>query len=109
MTIAKERPDELISLTIWSQSDECCFLNTKHGSKVYASLLDSYFQEKDIPENLKEKIQQIIASSGKSGLNDCMQDDRIKTSTTQMATRVVKAAALGRDENSREEENNIGD
>lgn len=109
MTIAQERPDELISLTIWSQSDECCFLNTKHGSDVYASLLDSYFQEKDIPENLKERIQQIIASSGKSGLDDCMQDDRIKTSTTQMATRAVKAVVLGRDENSREEENNIGD
>ncbi len=109
MTIAQDRPDELISLTIWSQSDECCFLNEKHGSKVYASLLDSYFQEKDIPENLRERIQQIIASSGKSGLEDCMQDDKVKMSTTQMATRVVRNSALGRDENSREEENNIGD
>lgn len=108
MDIAKERPDELISLTIWSQSDECCFLNTKHGSKVYASLLDSYFQEKDIPENLKERIQQIIASSRKSGLEDCMQDDGVKVSTTQKATRVVKEAALDRDENSREE-NDIGE
>lgn len=108
MTIAKERPDELISLTIWSQSDECCFLNTKHGRKVYASLLDSYFQEKDIPENLKERIQQIIASSGKSGLEDCMQDDGVKVSSTQKATRVVKEAALDRDENSREE-NDIGE
>lgn len=108
MTIAKERPDELISLTIWSQSDECCFLNTKHGSEVYASLLDSYFQEKDIPENLKERIQQIIASSGKFGLEDCMQDDGVKVSSTQKATRVVKEAALDRDENSREE-NDIGE
>ena len=107
MDIAKERPDELISLTIWSQSDECCFLNTKHGSKVYASLLDSYFQEKDIPENLKERIQQIIASSGKFGLEDCMQDDGVKVSTTQKATRVVKEAALDRDENNREEEYNM--
>lgn len=51
--IAERRP-ELISLTIWSQSDECCFLNKKVGRNVYASLLDSDFQEKDISERTRE-------------------------------------------------------
>lgn len=48
--LAQTRP-ELISLTIWSQSDECCFLNKKVGYNVYASLLDGNFQEKDFIPN----------------------------------------------------------
>lgn len=38
---------------------------------------------------------------GKNGYEDCMQDDGVKVSTTQKSTRVVKEAALDRDENSR--------
>lgn len=43
---------QINSLTIWSQSDECSFMNLKNKEKkwkvVYASLLDSDFQEKDL-------------------------------------------------------------
>ena len=45
----------------------------------------------------------------KSGLEDCMQDDGIRISTEQMATRTIRDAALGRNENSREEEKDIGE
>lgn len=45
----------------------------------------------------------------KTGLEDCMQDDGVRSSATQIATRIVKDAVLGRDENSREEENDIGE
>ena len=38
-----------------------------------------------------------------------MQDDGVRIETTQTATRIVKDAVLGRDENSREEENDIGE
>lgn len=51
--LAQTKP-ELISLTIWSQSDECCFLNKKVGYNVHASLLDSNFQEKNILEKSKK-------------------------------------------------------
>ena len=46
-------------------------------------------------------IEQEKNKKGKNGYEDCMQDDEIKMSTTQMAIRVVKEAALDRDENSR--------
>ena len=38
-----------------------------------------------------------------------MQDDGIRISTEQMATRTIRDAALGRNENSREEEKDIGE
>ena len=47
-------------------------------------------------------------TKSKNGYEDCMQDDGVKVRTTQKATRVVKEAALNRDENSREE-NDIGE
>ena len=47
-------------------------------------------------------------TKGKNGYEDCMQDDGVKVSTTQKATRVVKEATLDRDENNREE-NEIGE
>ena len=53
-------------------------------------------------------IEQEKNKKGKNGYEDCMQDDGVKVSTTQKATRVVKEAALDRDENSREE-NDIGE
>ena len=46
---------------------------------------------------------------GKNALEDWMEDDRLRISTEKIATRIVKTAVQGRDENSREEENNIGD
>lgn len=45
----------------------------------------------------------------KVGLEDCMQDAGLRISTEQMATRTIKDAVLDIDENSREEENNIGE
>ena len=42
-------------------------------------------------------------TKGKNGYEDCMQDDGVKVSTTQKATRVVKEAVLDRNENSIEE------
>ena len=53
-------------------------------------------------------IEQEKNKKGKNGYEDCMQDDGVKVSTTQKATRVVKEAALDRDENNREE-NDIGE
>lgn len=47
-------------------------------------------------------------TKGKNGYEDCMQDDKVKMSTEQTATRVVKDAILVKDENSKDE-NNIGD
>ena len=44
--ILQERP-EIISFTIWSQSDEMSFMNDKMGRTAYASLLDADFNEKD--------------------------------------------------------------
>ena len=43
----------------------------------------------------------IKKQKSKNGYEDFMQDDEVKVSTTQKATRVVKEAALDRDENSR--------
>ena len=53
-------------------------------------------------------IEQEKNKKGKNGYEDCMQDDGVKVSTTQKATRVVKEADLDRDEKSREE-NDIGE
>ncbi len=52
---------EIVSLTIWSQSDECSFMNSKLGRIAYASLLNKFFVEKEIPEKNK----------GKDGRTDC--------------------------------------
>ncbi len=53
---------EITSLTIWSQSDECSFMNLKNSKKewkmVYASLLDSNFEEKDF-----ELVMDLLASA----------------------------------------------
>ena len=51
-----KRPD-VVGLTIWSQSDELCFVNDRCGRKVYGSLLDADFEEKDIGD-VKEIIPQ---------------------------------------------------
>lgn len=57
----------------------------------------------------KEKVNLISPESkGKNALEDCMEDYRLRISTEQIATRIVKNAVKGRDENSREE-NNIGE
>ena len=48
------RPD-VKGVTIWSQSDDLSFLNKKCGKKVYASVLDSDFNEKEF-----EKEEPII-------------------------------------------------
>lgn len=53
--------------------------------------------------NQKDEIE------GKNALDDCMEDDRLRISIEQTATRFVKTAVQGRDENNREEENNIGE
>lgn len=44
--IMQERP-EIISFTIWSQSDEMSFMNDKMGRMAYASVLDADFNEKE--------------------------------------------------------------
>ncbi len=42
-----QRPD-VVGVTTWSQNDDLSFMNVKCGKKVYASLLDSDFSEKEI-------------------------------------------------------------
>jgi len=42
------------AITMWSQSDELCFMDVKCGRKVYGSVLDSNFEEKEF-EQEKEK------------------------------------------------------
>lgn len=81
--------------------------------KEYSSVLS--IQEDEITDlmeicneygiNIEDKSEE----KGKNALEDCMEDDRLRISTEQVATRIVKTAVQGRDENSREEENNIGD
>ncbi len=56
MRAAQTRPD-LIAFTIWSQSDELSFMNEKCGHMVYASVLDSNFEEKDFQPS-KEFVPQ---------------------------------------------------
>lgn len=56
MRIAQTRPN-LVAFTIWSQSDELSFMNEKCGRMVYASVLDSNFEEKDF-ELSKEFVPQ---------------------------------------------------
>ena len=51
MRMVKEHP-EITSLTIWSQSDICSFMDKKIGRKSYASVLDSDFREKDFEPTL---------------------------------------------------------
>lgn len=53
--------------------------------------------------NQKDEIE------GKNALEDCMGDEKLRISTEQIATRIVKTAVQGRDENNREEKNNIGE
>ena len=60
---------EIVSLTIWSQSDECSFLNSKLGRIAYASLLNKFFVEKEIPEKIK----------GKDGRTDCFDGIRVRS------------------------------
>ena len=56
MEIVQKYPEDIKSLTIWSQSDECSFLNKKNPEKEwkirYASLLDSNFEEKEFELDL---------------------------------------------------------
>ena len=54
--LAQERT-EFRGLTIWSQSDECSFLNEKCGKNVHASLLDENFEEKDIDRVISQEKQ----------------------------------------------------
>ena len=52
---------KITSLTIWSQSDECSFLNLKNENKkwknVFSSLLDSNFQEKDFEPTIERSSE----------------------------------------------------
>ena len=52
------------ALTIWSQSDELSFMNDKCQRKVYASMLDDNFEEKDISPVMEydEKKRNIFKS-----------------------------------------------
>ena len=45
-----KRPD-VVALTSWSQSDDLSFMNVKCGRKVYPSVLDSDFQEKEFEKS----------------------------------------------------------
>lgn len=82
MQIIQAHP-EITSVTIWSQSDECSFMNLKNSKKewknVHASLLDSNFQEKSFEPTLL-----------KLGIADCMQDTSLTISQEQSAIRAIQ-------------------
>lgn len=64
--------------------------NTKNIDRVYDELssdeIDTIFRS---IEMLNEK--------GKSGLEDCLDDESLKISTEQEATRIVRESVLGKD------------
>lgn len=64
--------------------------NTKNIDRVYDELsaddIDTVFKS---IEMLNEK--------GKSGLEDCLDDESLKISTEQEATRIVRESVLGKD------------
>ena len=66
--------------------------NTKNIDRVYDELssdeIDTIFRS--IEKN-KEMLD------GKSGLEDCLDDESLKISTEQEATRIVRESVLGKD------------
>ena len=66
--------------------------NTKNIDRVYDELssdeIDTIFRS--IEKN-KEMLD------GKRGLEDCLDDERLKISTEQEATRIVRESVLGKD------------
>lgn len=66
--------------------------NTKNIDRVYDELssdeIDTIFRS--IEKN-KEMLD------GKRGLEDCLDDESLKTSTEQEATRIVRESVLGKD------------
>ena len=88
-------------------------LSANDEYKDYSSVLAIQKEEiTDLIEICNEygiDIKDKNEKKGKNALEDCMEDDRLRISTEQIATRIVKTAVQGRDENSREEENNIGE
>lgn len=77
------------------------FLYIKEESRMLSEL------EKALGINNVESLS--FQGGRKNGLEDCMQDDGVRMSTEQMATRTINDTVLGKDENNREEENNIGE
>lgn len=65
--------------------------------------LDQFYAQYERQISLQE-LEGLEENKGKSGFEDCMQDDGVKTSTMQTATRTVKDVVLNRTENNREEE-----
>lgn len=48
------------------------------------------------PDGIYKEIEKFL-SKGKSGIDDCMQDEQLRFSTEQEATKVVKEAILGKE------------
>lgn len=62
--------------------------------------LDRIFDEmspEKIHEEIKNLSKNIIIKKGKSGLDDCMQDDGVRTFSEQDATKTLKNAVLNQD------------
>mgnify|MGYP004474615617 CR=1 FL=1 len=88
-------------------------LSANDEYKDYSSVLAIQKEEiTDLIEICNEygiDIKDKNEKKGKNALDDCMEDDRLRISTEQIATRFVKTAVQGRGENSREEVNNLGE
>ena len=83
---------KIMGSTIWSLG-KYSFTDKMYGYITHASKLDDNFKSKTEERETGITFQQ----EGKNGLDDCMQDDKVKVSTEQDATKTVKNAVLNKD------------
>lgn len=80
-------------------------LTTNDEIKDYSEILKKQNEELDFLKLICKKYE--IDVKIKSGFEDCMQDNKVRTGIVQDATEYIKGTVLGKDENSKE--NNKGE
>ena len=70
-----------------SRMENCLDVDKNEQIEYYLSILQT--------EQAKNRISQRL--TGKNGLDDCLDDESLRISTEQEATKVVKETVLGKD------------